>query len=52
VILNKPHGSIIREIYLYVVLKIACAKLERENRRLYRELDKLRSILSQRKEEF
>ena len=52
VILNKPQGSIIRGIYLKAALKIACVKLKRENRRFYRELDKLKSILSQRKEEF
>ena len=49
---SKPHGNIFRQIYLYAVLRIECAKLRRENRRLCRELDKLRSILSERKEEF
>jgi hypothetical protein len=49
-IFNKPHGNIIRRIYLNVVLKIACVKLKRENRHLHKELDKLKSILS--KEEF
>ena len=51
-ILNKPHGSIIRGIYLHVALKIACVKLKRENRHLHKELDKLKSTLSHRKEGF
>jgi len=48
---NNAEWNIFRRVYSYIVLKMLCAILARENKRLRDEAEKLRTILLQKKEE-